>query len=66
LLRPKGRLILVEGFWSTGAGLHARQVTAMLPSGVVRIAVQEMSHQLEYWGKPVSDERFAVIADLTG
>ena len=23
LLRPGGRLVLVEGFWSTGAGLHA-------------------------------------------
>jgi 2-polyprenyl-3-methyl-5-hydroxy-6-metoxy-1,4-benzoquinol methylase len=66
LLRPKGRLILVEGFWSTGAGLHARQVTAMLPAGVVKIAVQEMSHQSTFWGKRVSDERFAVIADLTG
>ena len=30
LLAPGGRLVLVEGFWNTGAGLHASEVVALV------------------------------------
>jgi ubiquinone/menaquinone biosynthesis C-methylase UbiE len=38
LLRPGGRLLLVEGLWSTGAGLSSAQVLALLgePTGTTR------------------------------
>ena len=31
LLVPGGRLILIEGYWHTGGGLHAEEVTEALP-----------------------------------
>jgi ubiquinone/menaquinone biosynthesis C-methylase UbiE len=64
LLRPIGRLILIEGYWNTGAGLHAPELLAALPSSVTMVSVQNLSDQPEYWGKKVTDERYAIIADL--
>lgn len=64
LLKPNGRLILIEGYWDTGAGLHAEEVLAALPHKVNVVAVENLSAHSEYWGKRVKDERYAVIADL--
>lgn len=65
LLKTGGRLVLIEGFWSSGGGLHAPEVLAALPAPVHLVSVQNLSDRPEYWGKPVSDERYAVIADLS-
>ncbi len=62
LLKPGGRLILVEGFWGTGAGLHMEQITAALPASMT-IAAQNLSGSPEFWGQPVRDERYLVAAD---
>jgi ubiquinone/menaquinone biosynthesis C-methylase UbiE len=62
LLKPGGRLILIEGFWHTGAGLHASDITAALPARFTQVEVQKLSERPELWGGPVSDERYAVIA----
>ena len=64
LLKPGGRLILVEGFWDTGAGLHAAHLVLAIPPSVVKISVQDLSGQVDLWGKTVTDERYAIIADL--
>jgi 2-polyprenyl-3-methyl-5-hydroxy-6-metoxy-1,4-benzoquinol methylase len=64
LLKPNGRLVLIEGFWHTGAGLHADEVLKMLPSSFTQTIVEHLSDQPALWGKPVNDERYAVIADL--
>jgi 2-polyprenyl-3-methyl-5-hydroxy-6-metoxy-1,4-benzoquinol methylase len=64
LLKPGGRLVLIEGYWSTGAGMHVAEIVAALPSSVTSIAIQDLSGQPIYWGRPVTDERYAVIADL--
>lgn len=63
LLKPGGRLILIEGYWHTGGGLHAGQVVTALPASATLITVEALSSQPQLWGGPVSDERFAVIAD---
>jgi hypothetical protein len=55
---------LIEGYWNTGAGLHAPELLAALPSSVTMVSVQNLSDQPEYWGKKVTDERYAIIADL--
>jgi SAM-dependent methyltransferase len=61
LVREGGRLVLVEGFWSTGAGLRASETEALL-----RAAGREpTTHHLRedaYWGGPVRDERYLVVA----
>ncbi len=64
LLKPQGRLILIEGYWSTGAGLHAPQLLAALPPAFVPLSVENLASRPEFWGKPVSDERYALIAGM--
>ena len=63
-LKPKGRLILIEGYWGTGAGLHAIEITSMLPSSLINISVQNLSNHPNFWGGDVTDERYTIIADL--
>ena len=64
LLRPHGRLILVEGFWSAGGGLHAAELIPMLPAWFKLVFVQSLSDRPDFWGKEVNDERYVVVADL--
>ena len=64
LLKRNGRLFLVEGFWNTGAGIHANELTAMLPTSVANITIQILSDNPKFWGGEVTDERYAVIADV--
>jgi ubiquinone/menaquinone biosynthesis C-methylase UbiE len=64
LLKPKGRLLLIEGFWETGAGLKAQAIEDMMPSQMTDISVQHLSDQRNLWGKAVSDERYIITAIL--
>ncbi|NUS50409.1 MAG: SAM-dependent methyltransferase, partial [Nocardioidaceae bacterium] len=61
LLRPGGRLVLVEGFWSTGAGLRADQTTALV-EGLGRAAELTRLRDPAYWGRVVDDERYVVLS----
>jgi len=63
-LKPKGRLILIEGYWWTGSGLHAKDITAMLPSVFTNISVRDLSKDTDLWGGSVTDERYVISADL--
>ena len=65
LLTPGGRLLLIEGFWETGGGLHADEVAAALPASFTAVSIQNLSSQPDYWGRPVADERYALIATTT-
>lgn len=62
LLKPEGQLILIEGFWNTGAGLHAEEIVSAFPVGMTRIAVQDLVSRAELWGDEVTDERYVIIA----
>lgn len=64
LLKAEGRLILVEGFWDTGSGLHAGEIVSALRASASNIIVQDLAGRPEFWGKNVYDERFAIIADV--
>ena len=64
LLKGSGRLVLIEGYWNTGGGLHASEIVAALPPSLTHITVQDLSNQSVYWGGEVVDERYAIIADL--
>jgi len=61
LLVPGGRLVLIEGRWSTGAGLTAEQVERLV--GAVA-TVTSLRHLPEpaLWGKEIDDERFVLVA----
>jgi RimJ/RimL family protein N-acetyltransferase/protein-L-isoaspartate O-methyltransferase len=59
LLRDGGRLVLVEGSWSTGAGLTGAE-TVGLVEGIGRAATLRPLPESRYWGREISDERYAV------
>ena len=63
LLKQKGRLVLIEGFWVTGEGLHTEEIIEMLPSSFINVSVKDLSANPDFWGGPVTDERYAIIAD---
>ena len=64
LLRPGGRLLLIEGFWHTGGGLHAADLLALRPPSLVQATVHNLSDRTDLWGGPVTDVRYAITADL--
>ena len=57
------RLLLIEGAWSTGAGLRAQEVLAALPASVTPTAVERLDGVADYWGKEVGDERYLVVGN---
>ncbi|WP_189309839.1 class I SAM-dependent methyltransferase [Streptomyces brasiliensis] len=66
LLRPGGRLVLVEGVWGMGTvspvGIAADRVTALLESLAGHVRVEPLSDDPLLWGREVEDERYAVLA----
>jgi SAM-dependent methyltransferase len=60
LLRDGGRLVLVEGSWSTGAGLTGAETVALV-EGVGRTPTLRPLPDAAYWGREITDERYAVI-----
>ena len=63
LLAPGGRLLLIEGYWHTGGGLHAQQILAMLPPTLSVVVVENLRDRPDLWGATVTDERYLVVAD---
>ncbi len=62
LLKPEGRFLLIEGFWHTGAGLHANEIVSALPAAMMQITIHDLAAQVELWGGKVTDERYAIVA----
>ncbi|MFI9465352.1 class I SAM-dependent methyltransferase [Streptomyces xiamenensis] len=68
LVRPGGRLILVEGRWGESAptGIAATELRAMLSSlpdvPAAAIRHEDLTDDPALWGRPVRDERYALIA----
>ncbi|MFJ8545561.1 class I SAM-dependent methyltransferase [Streptomyces sp. NPDC093586] len=64
LLRPGGRLVLVEGVWGSVApvGMSADRLTGLLAPLGGRVRVERLSDDPSLWGKEVDDERYAVVA----
>ena len=61
LLAPDGTMVLVEGRWSTGAGLPADSVVALLESLGRGADVTPLTDEA-LWGRPVTDERYVVMS----
>lgn len=61
LLRPGGRLVLVEGVWG-GTGLPAARLTAALRPLADRVDHERLSGDQALWGGPVDDERYVLVA----
>ncbi|MFE7650234.1 class I SAM-dependent methyltransferase [Streptomyces phaeoluteigriseus] len=66
LLRPGGRLVLVEGVWGTVSpvGIPADRLTALLTPLAGHTRVERLSDDPRLWGREVADERYAVVATV--
>ncbi|MGW2644347.1 class I SAM-dependent methyltransferase [Streptomyces sp. NPDC001393] len=64
LLRPGGRFVLVEGVWGTlhPVGIPADRLAALLAPLTSDVRVERLSGDCVLWGRPVEDERYAVVA----
>jgi SAM-dependent methyltransferase len=62
LLRPDGVLVLVEGRWSTGAGLASAETLELVgrDAAVTRLDDEAL------WGKEIDDERYLVVSSGGG
>jgi 2-polyprenyl-3-methyl-5-hydroxy-6-metoxy-1,4-benzoquinol methylase len=61
LLSPSGRLVLIEGQWSTGAGLTSDAVTALLPTRFTSVELIRLT-RTALWGREISDDRYCLVA----
>jgi len=61
LLAPGGMLLLVEGFWFTGAGLAAVDAEALVRAAGRSARVLPLTDPV-LWGKEVSDERYLLVS----
>ena len=61
LLAPGGRLVLVEGRWSTGAGLSADDTVALVRRYRVEVELIRLDDP-SLWGGAISDERYLVTS----
>ena len=59
LLRPGGRLLLVEGRWHTGGGISAADCERLVRQHRERAEVHHL-HDDVYWGGPITDERYLI------
>jgi SAM-dependent methyltransferase len=60
LLAPAGRLVLVEGSWTTGAGLTAARTVELVESTGRQVELR-MLPEAAYWGQEIDDERYLVV-----
>lgn len=61
LLRPGGQLILIEGSWSTGAGLTASESETMVRQLGGETTLRRLDDPA-LWGKETSDERYLIVS----
>ena len=61
LLRPGGRLVLVEGRWHTGAGLTAEECVELVRRRREHADVVRLDDPV-LWGGPIEDERYLVLS----
>ena len=62
LLRPGGRLVLVEGNWATGAGLTAVDCRAAVLRHRNEAVVRQLGADSALWGRDVDDERYVLVS----
>ncbi|MET9224307.1 class I SAM-dependent methyltransferase [Lentzea sp. NPDC003310] len=61
LLVPDGVLVLVEGHWSTGAGLTAAQTRALVLGVREEADVTPLTSE-DLWGRAIDDERYLLVS----
>jgi ubiquinone/menaquinone biosynthesis C-methylase UbiE len=62
LLLPGGLLVLVEGRWSTGAGMTAEEARRAVLRHRSDATITVLSDDPALWGAPVTDERYLLVS----
>lgn len=62
LLRPGGRLVLIEGSWDTGVGLPADECRRLVQRHRAETDVRQLAGDAVLWGRPVDDERYVLVS----
>lgn len=60
LLGPDGRVVLVEGSWSTGAGLTGAETVALVEGAGLEPEHRSLPDPA-FWGRTIDDERYVVV-----
>ena len=60
-LRPGGRLVLVEGLWSNGAGLGRDALASVVRRHLGHVRVHDLDDPA-LWGYELADSRYALVA----
>lgn len=63
LLRPGGRMVLIEGTWHTGGGVSATECQRLLSLHTSSVAVHPLADP-ELWGGPLTDDRYLATGTL--
>lgn len=61
LLKPEGLLILIEGRWSTGAGLTGAETLELVRTHDRDATLTPLPDPL-LWGGPIADERYLLVS----
>lgn len=61
LLRPGGRLLLIEGSWHTGGGIAASECERMLLEHRTAVSIVRLDDE-SLWGGPLRDERYLAVS----
>lgn len=61
LLKPGGTVVLVEGRWSTGAGLAADQLRQIVLSARSEVRITPLDEGV-FWGREITDERYLAVS----
>jgi len=61
MLKPSGRLVLIEGRWWTGAGLGAHELLALLHAHGRTASITPLPNA-ELWGGSITDERYLLVS----
>lgn len=61
LLKPEGRLVLVEGHWWTGGGLTGHEAAALVLRHRSEAVVTNLDDPT-LWGRPIDDERYLLVS----
>ncbi len=63
LLKPAGRLVLVEGSWMTGAGLTAVEAERIVLTARAEVVTRHLPESV-FWGKDIEDERYLLVSRM--
>lgn len=61
LLRPDGRLLLIEGRWFTGAGIHAAECERLIREHRENVIIRPLDDET-LWARTLTDERYIAVS----